>query len=196
MISVESYNTFIEMFCVAHGCTVTMLDDVSRPINKVIFNYKGHEHNFEMPLRQDMSLDDLGLIFHDEWENSGFDNITTTTKEPGSPDAGEDWYKNIKANPDITDPMAAYEKIDAENKPDICPYCNVGGDNMKDVAEITDGELHASCWVDVDCKTQDPIMSIDISILDGISVKYDTQIKFGSNKINFCPMCGRKLKED
>lgn len=191
MISAESYNTFIEMFSVAHDCTVQTLDDIERPIIKVIFNYKGHEHKFEMPLRQDMSLDDLGLIFHDEWEKSGFDNITISTK-----DAGEDWYNRIAANPDITDPMAAYDKIDAEhNKTDICPFCNPdpGPEEATDLVSIRDGELRSSTWIDFH-RPDGPELYSSITFQDGDD-RSEMVLKYGTRAINFCPMCGRKIRE-
>lgn len=195
MISVESYNTFIEMFCVAHDCTVQTMDDVNRPVKKVIFNYKGHENKFEMPLRQNMSLDDLGLIFHDEWEKSGFNNITTVTK-----DAGEDWYNRIAANPDISDPMAAYEKIDAvrslDQSSDICPFCNPdpGPEEATDLVSIRDGELKTSTWIDFH-RPDGPELYSSITFQDGEDGA-EMVLKYGARKINFCPMCGRKLKED
>ncbi len=202
MISVENFNTFIEMFCVAHDCIVQMIDDVGRPISKVLFTYKGHEHKFEMPLRQEMSLDDLGLIFHDEWEKSGFDNITTVTK-----DAGEDWYNRIEANPDISDPMAAYEKIDAKTsfggtKPhlnpstDICQFCNPdpGPEEATDLVSIRDGELRLSTWIDFH-RPDGPELYSSITFQDGDD-RSEMVLKYGTRKINFCPMCGRKIRED
>lgn len=177
----ELFSVLIDEWAVDHDCKVVFKENPTEMHVTITMIYAGKENTFHYdPIEEDILVK----------LNEEFVKLKEQNK-----DAGQEWYDSIHANPDIKDPMAAYEKIDAENMPDICPYCNIGGDNMKNVAEITDGELHASCWVDVDWKTQDPIMFIDISILDGISAKYDTQIKFGSNKINFCPMCGRNLKE-
>lgn len=214
MISVDNFNAFMEAFCRAHDCVVQILDDLGRPICKVLFEKNGREHKFEMPLRQNMSLDDLGLIFHDEWEKSGFDNETIVTKEPGSPDAGEDWYNRIAANPDISDPMAAYEKIDAIRKgevaktsleelkshlnlsTDICPFCNPnpGPEEATDLVSIEDGELRSSTWIDFH-EPDGPKLYSCITFLDG-NDRCEHLLKFNARKINFCPMCGRKIREE
>jgi len=86
MISVENFITFIEKFCEEHDCAAQTMRESDVPIDKVTLTKYGRKHTFEMPLRPDMSMDDLVSIFYDEWKNSGFDNITTVTKEPNSPD--------------------------------------------------------------------------------------------------------------
>ncbi len=208
MISFDNFNAFVEAFGRAHDCVVQTADNFDNWATKVIFKKNGREHIFEMPLRQNMSLEDLGLIFHDEWEKSGFDNEILITKEPGSPDAGEDWYNRIAANPDISDPMAAYEKIDAAKtnfgglKPhlnpstDICPFCNPdpGPEVDSDLVSIRDGELRSSTWIDFH-KPDGPELYSSITFQDGDD-RSEMVLKYGTRKINFCPMCGRKIRED